>query len=138
MIPEQLVDVEEIKQLKARYFRFLDTQQWSSWGGVFTEDARLQWGPLETDAAEGRATIVAAVSAALEGAVTCHHGHMPEIELVDGSHARGVWAMFDWVDHPQYDLRGFGHYHEDYVKGAEGWLIQRTKLTRLREDRVAK
>jgi hypothetical protein len=46
--------------------------------------------------------------------------------------------MFDWVDHPQYDLRGYGHYHEEYVKGPEGWMIRRTQLTRLREEREPK
>jgi hypothetical protein len=131
-------DIEAIKQLKARYFRLLDTQQWEAWGEVFTENARLHWGPRPEDAMEGRSEIVGAVSAALEGATTCHHGHMPEIELLDAQHARGVWAMFDWVDHPNYDLKGYGHYHEEYAKQAGVWRIRRLRLVRLREDRVTR
>ena len=43
----ELRDIESIKQLKARYFRFMDTKQWDEWQWVFTEDARLKWGPEE-------------------------------------------------------------------------------------------
>jgi 3-phenylpropionate/cinnamic acid dioxygenase small subunit len=129
-------DLEAIKQLKARYFRLLDTQQWEAWGQVFTHDARLHWGPRPEDAVGGRDEIVRAVSAALAGARTCHHGHMPEIELLDATRARGIWAMFDWVDHPRYDLKGYGHYHEEYVKQDGAWRIRRSRLVRLREDRI--
>lgn len=31
-------DIEQIKQLKAKYFRFVDTKQWDAWGELFTED----------------------------------------------------------------------------------------------------
>jgi 3-phenylpropionate/cinnamic acid dioxygenase small subunit len=36
-----LLDLERIKRLKARYFRFLDEQNWAGWGDLFTEDARF-------------------------------------------------------------------------------------------------
>ena len=38
MDPSRLVDLEEIKRLKARYFRTLDTKQWKEFGDVFTEE----------------------------------------------------------------------------------------------------
>ena len=30
--------LEDISQLKARYFRLMDTQQWDSWHNCFTDD----------------------------------------------------------------------------------------------------
>ena len=33
-----LVHVENIKQLKARYFRFVDSKQWDALRDVFTDD----------------------------------------------------------------------------------------------------
>ena len=138
MNPEQLVEIERIKQLKARYFRLMDTQRWDEWAQVFTEDATLQWGPRDEDVAATRDGIVKAVSAALRGAVTCHHGHMPEIELEGPDRARGVWAMYDYVDAPGFVLHGFGHYEERYRKVDGAWRIHRLKLTRLREDRTPK
>ena len=38
---QQLMDIEAIKQLKARYFRFMDEKRWDEWGQVFTHDATL-------------------------------------------------------------------------------------------------
>jgi len=35
---EQLVELEAIKQLKARYFRLMDTKQWLPFSQVFTDD----------------------------------------------------------------------------------------------------
>lgn len=129
---------EAIKQLKARYFRFIDTQQWDQLAEVFTKDATLKWGPADDQIMVGRDAILAGLMANLEGAKTVHHGHMPEIELIDETHAKGIWSMFDRVDHPQYLLIGFGHYHEDYVLQDGAWRIQHLHLTRLHEDRTLK
>ena len=133
-----LVEIEAIKQLKARYFRLMDTRQWDEWEQVFSRDATLRWGPEEGQVMHGRAAIRAGVSGSLEGAVTVHHGHMPEIELLSADSARGIWAMSDRVDHPQYLLLGLGHYHEDYVKQAGFWHIARLELTRLHVVRTPK
>jgi hypothetical protein len=134
----QLIEIEAIKQLKARYFRLLDTQQWDDWGQVFSEDAILQWGPDESQIMNGRPAIQQGVSSSLVGAVTVHHGHMPEIELDGDDRATGIWSMYDRVDHPEFMLEGYGHYHEEYVKANGRWRIHRLKLTRLHEDRRPK
>jgi uncharacterized protein (TIGR02246 family) len=132
-------DIEAIKLVKARYFRCLDTRDWEGWGRVFAVDAVLE--VPEADVVEhGRDAIVASVSAALTGATTVHHGHMPEIELTGPDTARGIWAMFDYVEWPPSDsgerigLRGYGHYHEEYVREDGEWRIARTRLVRLRVD----
>ncbi len=138
MTAEQLADIEAIKRLKARYFRLMDTKRWEEWGEVFTKDGRLQWGPGADEVAEGRDTIVRIVSRVMKDTVSCHYGHMPEIELIDAENARGIWAMIDLVDHPDFMLRGFGHYHEEYVKQGGQWRIRSTHLTRLREQRTPK
>ena len=80
------------------------------------------------------------VSKLLADTVTVHHGHMPEITLTSATTATSVWAMFDWVDWsqsatPERTFQGYGHYHEEYEKGADGrWRIKRLHLTRLRVD----
>jgi len=123
-------DLEAIRQLKARYFRLMDTKQWDAWGEVFSEDAVLQASPDPEERFVGREEIVARVSGYLADAVTVHHGHMPEIQ-VDGDRATGIWAMFDYVDMPQLVLRGAGHYHEEYLRDAGRWRIRASRLTRL-------
>lgn len=130
-----LEEIEAIKQLKARYFRCMDTKDWEAFASVFTADATLDAG--EDDARgmlRGRDAIVRRVSGVLRDAVTVHHGHMPEIELLGPDRARGVWAMYDYVELPQLVLHGWGHYHEEYAKQDGIWRIRSLRLTRLRRD----
>lgn len=139
---QRLLAIEAIKQLKARYFRALDTKAWADFGDVFAPDAVLEV-PEAAMVTEGREAIVAAVSGALVGATTVHHGHMPEIEITSADTARGTWAMFDSVEWPapeggaRVGLRGYGHYHEEYVRRDGRWYIQRSRLERLRVDPLA-
>src|SRR5207247_6768104 len=72
----RLLAIEEIKQLKARYFRCLDTKDWAGLTTVFTPDAVLE---AEGRVREGREAIVATIAKVLEGAVSVHDGHRPEI-----------------------------------------------------------
>jgi len=39
-----LTEIEAIKQLKARYFRFLDAKQWTDWHTCFTDDLHFFMG----------------------------------------------------------------------------------------------
>lgn len=130
----ELFEIEEIKKLKARYFRLMDMKQWDEWREVFTEDAILQHGPNPEDKFEGREQIVGQLSQILANAVTVHHGHMPEIELTSESTATGIWAMFDFVEMPGLTLKGYGHYEEEYIKVDGKWKIKNLRLTRLRVD----
>ena len=41
LVTAELEAIEEIKRLKARYFRLMDTKQWDAWGEVFTRDGVL-------------------------------------------------------------------------------------------------
>jgi hypothetical protein len=66
----------------------------------------------------------------LASAVTVHHGHMPEIAITGADTATGIWSMVDVV-RLGAGFRGYGHYHEEYVKQAGRWRIRRLRLTRL-------
>ena len=33
-----VLEIEAIKQLKARYCRYLDTKDWTAWRGIFADD----------------------------------------------------------------------------------------------------
>jgi uncharacterized protein (TIGR02246 family) len=128
-------DIEAIKQLKARYFRTMDTKDWAGFRGVFTEgvvmDTTAAGGSMVTGADE----FLAFLRDVLADAVTVHHGHMPEIELTSSTTATGVWALHDiviWPDGTRLD--GYGHYHETYEKVGDGWRIASSRLTRLHTD----
>ena len=129
-------DIEAIKQLKARYFRFMDEKRWDEWGQVFTEDATIDTSEDAKDAVvTGRHAIQEFVSSSVADLITVHHGHMPEIELTGPRSATGVWAMEDYLElasDGSFQIHGRGHYHEEYAKGEDGaWRIRSLKLTRL-------
>jgi uncharacterized protein (TIGR02246 family) len=140
---DRLVAIEEIKALKARYFRCMDTKDWHGYAEVFAPDAVLDVsGEMGAGAdggiVAGRAAIVAFVRGAIDDVTTVHHGHTPEIDVASPTTATGVWAMEDTLRWPEgapiRGLHGFGHYHESYVKRDDRWFIASTKLTRLRVD----
>jgi hypothetical protein len=140
---ERLMALEEIKQLKARYFRCMDTKDWSGFEAVFAADATADYSsegdPKEWTAA-GVAKVVALVRNAVGPAVTIHHGHMAEVEVLTPTTARGIFAMEDLIWWPEGSrrktLHGWGHYHETYEKIGGKWLIKTLKLTRLRLEQT--
>jgi uncharacterized protein (TIGR02246 family) len=138
---QRLIDIEAIKQLKARYFRFLDTKDWAGFSSVFTLDVHLMVPEGDVDVT-GRNAVVEAISSLLAGVLTVHQGHMPEIQITGPDTASGVWAMFDYLDFPTTDgtrngMQGYGHYHERYAREADAWRISELLLTRLRVDSLS-
>ena len=128
-------DVEAIKQLKARYFRCLDTKDWDGLRAVFADDLVMDTTDSGGEVLVGADDIIAFLREALAEALTVHHGHMPEIELLSSSSATGIWAMDDRLRWPDgTELHGFGHYHERYLKLDGRWLLAELRLTRLRMD----
>ena len=131
-----LKEIEEIKKLKARYFRLMDTKCWEEWAELFAEDGMIE--VVQKDAEicwQGRERIVANNSEALRDVITVHHGHMPEIDLTGATTATGIWAMFDFLIFPNGTVvKGYGHYHEEYVKESGQWRIKSIRLTRLYVD----
>jgi hypothetical protein len=132
--PATLVDLELIKQLKARYCRLIDERDWVAWGQVFTEDCRVQY---TSRVLEGREAVVAYSTKALAGSTSVHVSHLPEITVDSANHATGIWAMFDYVEGPGFRLHGFGRYYEEYAKGEDGtWQISALRLARARVDNL--
>ncbi|RZK00076.1 MAG: nuclear transport factor 2 family protein [Novosphingobium sp.] len=123
-----------ITELKARYCRLLDTKDWEGWGQLFTEDFHQDVTGSGGGVFDGRDAAVAATRASIGTAKTAHQVHSPEISI-DGDAATAIWALQDRVI---WDggraLTGYGHYHERYVRTADGWRIAEQRLTRLHMD----
>jgi hypothetical protein len=134
-----LLAIESIKQLKARYCRYLDTKDWAAWRSIFTDD-------FVSDTAEAGGKLIIGAddfvaftrnNIGRPAQATAHQVHAPEIELTSATTAHGVWALQDVVRFgPGVTLVGYGHYHETYQNIDGKWLIKSSKLTRLREDIV--
>jgi hypothetical protein len=139
----RLLAIEEIGRTKAKYFRTIDTKDWNGLKTVFTPDCAWDFSDagaknilLRGFTKTGPEEIVEFVRDAIHGAITVHHGHMAEIDVVSPTAARGVWSMFDrlWFPEgaPLREIEAYGHYHETYTRIGDAWLISSVKLTRLR------
>jgi len=141
--PDRLADIEAICRLKAAYFRTIDTRDWSGFVQLFDEDATLDGG---NGRRSGRDEIVRVVSGVLDGVVSIHHGHTPEIDVdPSGQEASGIWAMDDYLEWPEQStsagapvgIRGYGHYYERYRKASDGhWRFIEVLLERIRVDEL--
>ena len=145
----RLLAIEEIKQLKGRYFRFMDTKDWAGLRTIFCDDARFDArASLSIDGKgeggraaesnnwiyEGGDTIIAFIKEAAGPSRTVHHGHCHEIELLSPDEARGVIAMEDqiWDEGGKLlTLHGCGHYHDTYRRVDGRWRIHTSRITRL-------
>jgi hypothetical protein len=130
-----LLEIEAIKQLKARYCRLLDTKDWQAWRDLFADDFLSDTSPAGGKVIRGADEFVAFTRKSLRNQATVHQVHAPEIELTSPTTARGVWALEDVVRFgPGVNLRGYGHYTETYENTDGQWRFTSSTLTRLRED----
>jgi hypothetical protein len=146
----KLLAIEEIKQLKARYFRTMDTRDFAGMKQVFAHDIRFDcsegflFTPLGGDpigsvgpVTEGRDNVMAWITHSMSGFTSVHHGHCHEITIDSDTEAHGVIAMADYIragDRTTQLIEGAGHYWEKYRFEDGAWRIAETKLTRLFND----
>lgn len=137
---QQLNDIEDIKQLKARYCRLIDEKQWDELEADFVPDAEIEiaGGPGGADDTKRFDTAHAFIEGLRElmgPLVSVHQVHAPEIELVDAESARGIWTICDRLAFPDGGplkiLQGWGIYHETYRKISGRWQTASIRLERL-------
>lgn len=146
----RLIAIEEIKQVKARYFRYLDTRDWEGMAQTFARDAvfdcseAFQTTPLGGEpigavgpVTQGRENIVAWITDILAKQTSLHHGHCHEITVDSETEAHGVIAMNDVIrdaGRTKTVLAASGHYWEKYRFEDGAWRIAESRLTRLFND----
>lgn len=132
-----LLEIEQIKQLKYRYFRALDTNDWESFAACLSADCTAEYGDGEYSF-DGRDAIVAFMSKNMsaDSFLSMHNGHHPEISIAsDGKSATGTWYLQDAILDLSNNVRlyGTGIYHDEYVKSDGEWQISHTGYARIFE-----
>jgi hypothetical protein len=144
---EELISFHEISQLKYRYVRAVDTQDWPLLTSVFTKNVRT-WYDSGKLALQGRENVVAALVENLASSVYSSHIALhPEITFTGPASAKGIWRIQDVVhftaSHPNAfvtDLKdgdrlmGAGYYHDEYEKEDGQWKIASTGFVRIFES----
>lgn len=137
-----LVALEEIRRLKYRYLRCVDTKDWAGVAATLTADATADYGTPalgEPLALSGREAVVGFLRDHLgQDMITTHSAGQPEID-VDGDTASGVWSFEDTViaTHHQVVIAGAAFYEDRYQRTDGVWLIRHTGYQRTYEYRLS-
>lgn len=128
--------IERIKQLKSRYFRFLDTADMAGLQSVFCPEAVIDFkSPSYEIRFEGWAELEVFYRQAFTATkYGMHNGHHPEIS-VDGETATGLWYLHDLFINEEEKIlwQGSALYQDRYVRHGEDWLIAHSSYERLLE-----
>ncbi len=123
-------EMEAIKRLKYRYWRFMDAKRWGEFAGCFTKDVVVEISTFMTF--QSSAAFVQHVKKRLgqDFMISVHHGHNPDIDIIDGRNARGTWSFRDNIVDSRANtaVKGWGVYEDEYTKETDGWKIKSTKV----------
>ena len=128
-----LTTLEELKRLKYRYLRTLDSKQWAEFADTLTEDVTGNYGAKLSFV--GREQLVGFMSASLpDSIITVHQCHHPEIEI-DGDRATGRWYLEDkvYILEHRLLLTGAAFYEDEYRREGDRWRISKTGYKRTYE-----
>jgi hypothetical protein len=143
MTVEELLTFHDITQLKYRYMRCIDTQDWELLTTIFTKGARAWYsgGALST---AGRENIIAMLSVSMKPSIySSHIAVHPEITITSATTAKGIWRFEDIVHFLEADstlmapvsggerLIGAGYYYDEYEKEDGSWKIASIGYVRL-------
>jgi hypothetical protein len=144
--------LEEIRQIKARYFRGVDRSDGDLVRSILAEDCVLDYTGCCTDPKTGEDFLPAMnvvlrgrdswVSNGLSkaGIVSVHHGHNSEVELTSDSAARAIWSMTDRLYMPAGApfslMTGYGYYHETYEKIGGVWKLKTLRIERIKVEAI--
>ncbi len=138
----QLMYETAIRDVKRRYFQGVDSKDWQLFASAFAADATMDMSAATSPPAaiiRGPDAIVEFVRTALDGITTIHHAKLRTLSFEGETRGTALWAMEDILFTGQAGalrkmLHGYGHYHEEYRLGAEGWRCSAVVLTRIHVD----
>jgi hypothetical protein len=137
-----LSDVMDVHRLKARYIRLADSKDWIELRKCFADDfycqvngaPRASINDPDVYEVHGADEFIANTSKMVAGIQAMHQLSLPEIDLTSDTTASGIWALHDYLVAPHCILKGWGHYHDDYVKIGGRWMIKKSVVTRIRVE----
>jgi hypothetical protein len=134
---QQLSDFEDIRTLKHRYFRGIDTADMALLSGLFTEDVAVDYrGGNYRVKLTGRDDMLEFLANSFNsGFMAMHHGHMPEITLTGDDSAEGIWYLEDIAITlaTRSHTVGSALYRDHYRREGGVWKIARTEYDRVIE-----
>ena len=135
---QKLLDIEDIKNLKHRYFRAIDMADFDLLDNIFTDDITVDYrGGTYRWESQGKEKITESLRYSFHNqACAMHTGHHPEIHVISETEAKGKWYLQDIfynIDHNTV-TQGTALYEDVYVKIDGQWLIKHSEYDRIWEQ----
>lgn len=128
---QRLEDLEAIRQLKARYLWCCDRKDPEGMRACFADGpVHIDYGAVGTfDRADALVKVFTELGCH-DHMVELHHGMNPQLEVLDGTRARGTWSLHYFLINTQ--TKGLtqlaGYYEDEYRKDDGAWKISRTRF----------
>lgn len=128
---DELIAIEEIKKLKSRRDRAVDTKDWDTYAALHAPDhiSHNDGYPAWT-----RDDMIRHLRDRIGHVTLAHHSHTPDITIHSPHQATGIWNMEDhhvWMQGDELHwMRGYGFYHEGYAYRGGRWLIVSRRIER--------
>lgn len=146
---EKLIAINDIREVMARYVRYADHKKFHDLASLFTPDGTFT--PHNVDGSvwmhmAGREGIAKTIAKGVGNAQVIHQLFSYETEVLSPTAAKSVVSMADMLIRPEAEpapsdekvafktIRGYGHYHGDFVKIDGRWYIEKLVQTRLRME----
>jgi len=134
---QQLSDFEDIRTLKHRYYRAIDTADLALLDTLFTDDLTVDYrGGGYRVTLTGRENMVNFLANSFTSDFAgSHQGHMPEITLTGDDEAEGIWYLEDvavFTDR-RIHTTGSAIYRDRYRREDGRWKISHTEYDRIIE-----
>lgn len=134
---QKLEDIEEVRLLKHRYFRCIDTANLTELAELlhkdFSADVRGGWYHHQL---KGRDAWVDLIRYSFHSEFKATHtGHHPEIEIIDRNNALGRWYLTEEVIdfRRNFFMTGASLYNDRYIKEDGRWFILHLQYERIYE-----
>lgn len=137
---QRMKDIEDIKRLKSKYLRCLDSKDWEGFAETLSPNVHTSYsnGKLVFD---GPDQVTAYISKSMPRTeITMHMGHMPEISFEGDTLAVGRWTLEDnliFCEGNEYSgtqIQGGAFYTDKYEKVDGKWRILETGYVRIYEE----
>lgn len=132
---QQLSDFEDIRNLKHRYFRAVDTCDVPLLRQLFTDDVSVDYkgGDYRAQFTGLENMIEFLVNSFHSDTIAMHQGHTPEIALIGDNTATGIWYLEDINIYAEARSQtvGTGFYSDEYRREDRRWKIARTEIDRV-------
>lgn len=134
---QQLSDLEDIRLIKHRYYRGIDTADLALLSTLFSEDITVEYrgGGYHVKLAGRDNMLEFLMNSFHADSVAMHQGHMPEITFIGPDSAEGIWYLEDiFISLERNDITaGSAIYRDQYARIDGEWKMTRTEYDRIME-----